>query len=45
MFYNSFEENAPVYRNRNLRHMLDLLLNEKQKRETWYYPESAYWIT
>ncbi|MES2621627.1 MAG: hypothetical protein V4615_12320 [Bacteroidota bacterium] len=45
MFYNTFEEKAPVYRNKNLQHMLHLLLLEKQKRETWYYPESAYWIT
>ena len=45
MFYNTFEEKAPVYRNQNLRHILDQLLQEKQVRETWYYPESAYWIT
>lgn len=45
MFYNTFEEKAPVYRNENLRHMLDLLLVEQKQRETWYYPESAYWIT
>jgi len=45
MFYSVSEEKAPVYRNKNLRHMLDLLLKEKEVRETWYYPESAYWIT
>ncbi len=45
MFYTISEEKAPVYRNKNLRHMLDLLLKEKEVRETWYYPESAYWIT
>ncbi len=45
MFYTISEEKAPVYRNENLRHMLELLLKEKQQRETWYYPESAYWIT
>ncbi len=45
MFYTISEESAPVYRNKNLRHMLDLLLKEKETRETWYYPESAYWIT
>ncbi|MDX2003254.1 MAG: hypothetical protein SFW35_12515 [Chitinophagales bacterium] len=45
MFYSATDEKAPVYRNENLRHMLDMLLQEKQVRETWYYPESAYWIT
>ncbi|HLP18992.1 MAG TPA: hypothetical protein VK174_01750 [Chitinophagales bacterium] len=45
MWYTIAEKQAPVYRNENLRHMLDLLLVEQQKRETWYYPESAYWIT
>jgi hypothetical protein len=25
--------------------MYRFLLAEHQKRETWYYPESAYWIT
>ncbi len=45
MFYNIFEENAPVYRNKNLQHMLEIFKSEVKKRETWYYPESAYWIT
>lgn len=45
MFYTISEEKAPVYRNENLRHMLDILMKEKQVRETWYYPESAYWVT
>lgn len=45
MFYTISEEKAPVYRNENLRHMLDILMEEKQVRETWYYPESAYWVT
>lgn len=45
MWYTIAEKQAPVYRNENLRHMLDLMLVEQQKRETWYYPESAYWIT
>ncbi len=45
MFYDMTEPQAPVYENENLRHMFDLLLEEKEVRETWYYPESAYWIT
>lgn len=45
MFYTATEEKAPVYQNENLRHMLDKLHEEIAVRETWYYPESAYWIT
>jgi hypothetical protein len=45
MFYDMTEENAPVYENKNQRHTYDFLLREHAKRETWYYPESAYWIT
>ncbi len=45
MFYTCFEEKAPVYRNENLQHVYQELLRENQVRETWYYPESAYWIT
>lgn len=45
MFYDMTEENAPVYENKNQRHMYDFLLQQMQQRETWYYPESAYWVT
>ncbi|HXH19630.1 MAG TPA: hypothetical protein VNJ07_11170 [Chitinophagales bacterium] len=45
MFYSLRDEKAPVYQNENLKHMLDALLAEQKQRETWYYPESAYWIT
>jgi hypothetical protein len=45
MFYDMTEPQAPVYENQNLQHMYNLLLQEKEVRETWYYPESAYWIT
>ncbi len=45
MFYTISEEKAPVYQNENLRHMLDEMMKEKDVRETWYYPESAYWVT
>lgn len=45
MFYGLTDKKAPVYQNENLLHMLDLLQEEQQVRETWYYPESAYWIT
>jgi len=45
MFYTAFDEKAPVYGNKNLRHMLDFHKHQQLERETWYYPESAYWIT
>lgn len=45
MFYTLNDEKAPVYGNTNLQHMRDMMLREKEERETWYYPESAYWIT
>jgi hypothetical protein len=45
MFYNISERKAPVYKNTNLRHMLETFKKEVKARECWYYPESAYWIT
>lgn len=45
MFYDMTEPNAPVYENKNQRHQFDFLLNQMKQRETWYYPESAYWVT
>lgn len=45
MFYSLKDEVAKVYGNENLQHMLHILLEEKELRETWYYPETAYWIT
>lgn len=45
MFYDMTESNAPVYENKNQRHMFDFLLEQMKQRETWYYPESAYWVT
>ncbi len=45
MFYTLFDTFAPVYGNENLLHMQRLLRQYMKERETWYYPESAYWIT
>ncbi len=45
MFYTLNDTLAPVYGNENLLHMRDMLLQDRQQRETWYYPESAYWVT
>ncbi len=45
MFYELNDEKAPVYGNKNLKHMFDLMKKEQAQRETWYFPESAYWVT
>ncbi|MGE4317418.1 MAG: hypothetical protein AB7E96_00830 [Deferribacterales bacterium] len=45
MFYSLDEEQAPVYGNSNIKFMLEKLREEKRKRETWYWPESSYWVT
>ncbi|MCH2043204.1 MAG: hypothetical protein MK212_03630 [Saprospiraceae bacterium] len=45
MFYSAVDEKAPVYENENLKHMYDQLEQAQKTRETWYYPESAYWVT
>jgi len=45
MFYSLTDTLAPVYENQNLTHMFDLMQEEHKLRETWYYPESAYWVT
>lgn len=45
MFYGLTDTAAPVYQNKNLLHLLDLLKEQQKQRETWYFPESAYWIT
>jgi hypothetical protein len=45
MFYDMTEPNAPVYENKNQRHQFEFMLDQMKERETWYYPESAYWIT
>ncbi len=45
MFYGLLDEKTPVYRNENFEHLKDLLIESNAYRETWYFPESAYWIT
>lgn len=44
MCYSASEQSAPVYGNRNQRFMLTLARQEAQRRETWYWPESSYWV-
>lgn len=45
MSYSMTEPHAPVYENENQRHVFEFMKRENQIRETWYYPESAYWVT
>lgn len=45
MFYTLTDTFAPVYGNHDLLHMQDVLHKNIKERETWYYPESAYWVT
>jgi hypothetical protein len=45
MFYSISEESAPVYGNKNQQFMFDMMQSEKINRETWYWPESSYWVT
>lgn len=45
MCYSMTEAHAPVYENENQRHVFEFMKRENKIRETWYYPESAYWVT
>ncbi len=44
MCYSATEAKAPVYGNRNQRFMFEAAAMESQRRETWYWPESSYWV-
>jgi hypothetical protein len=44
MCYSASESKAPVYGNQNQRFMLDAAKEESRRRETWYWPESSYWV-
>ncbi|MCI5055217.1 MAG: hypothetical protein MRY83_03860 [Flavobacteriales bacterium] len=45
MFYGLTDQKAPIYNYENLLHKTEHLLKWKDQRETWYHPESAYWVT
>lgn len=45
MFYGLQDSSTPVYRNKDFSHLRNLLVESKEYRDTWYFPESAYWIT
>jgi len=44
MCYSVSEPHAPVYGNVNQCFMLDAARDEVRRRETWYWPESSYWV-
>jgi len=44
MCYSASEPKAPVYGNANQRFLLDAARAENARRETWYWPESSYWV-
>ena len=44
MCWSASEQKAPVYGNSNQCFMLDAARSEKDRRETWYWPESSYWV-
>lgn len=44
MCYSVSEAHAPVYGNHNQRFMLRVARKEQSRRETWYWPESSYWV-
>jgi len=44
MCYSASEPKAPVYGNQNQRFMLEAAIAESKRRETWYWPESSYWV-
>ena len=44
MSYSASEPKAPVYGNLNQCFMLDAARCETGRRETWYWPESSYWV-
>lgn len=38
------DEHAPMYGNENFEFMKNFMLQEKDKRRTWFYPETSYFI-
>jgi hypothetical protein len=45
MFYAIDEPSAPVYDDINFKGMLCRAIRENKRRDTWYWPESAYWVS
>lgn len=45
MCYGLQDSFTPVYRCKNFSHLYRSILEERERRSVWYYPESAYWVT
>jgi len=43
-YFSLYDEKAPMYTNKNFKHILDYTLKMNKVRPTWYYPETSYWI-
>jgi len=44
MFYGLRDRRAPVYGREDFRDTREFLLEEKERRSVWYYPETSYFI-
>jgi hypothetical protein len=44
MFYGLIDKKAPMYGNKDFSGIKNFLLEQKDKRPTWYYPETGYWV-
>lgn len=42
--YGLSDDSAPMYGNKDFKHILNFMLQEKDKRRTWFYPETSYFI-
>jgi hypothetical protein len=45
MCYALTDTHVPVYELQNFNHLHQMLKDQNKVRETWFYPESAYWVT
>lgn len=43
-YYSLNDESAPMYGNKNFSKMRDFMLEQNEKRRTWFYPETSYFI-
>lgn len=42
--YGLNDELAPMYGNKNFHEIRDFMVQEKEKRRTWFYPETSYYL-
>lgn len=43
-FYGLTDASAPIYGRKDFSDMLEFMKQENDKRPTWYYPETSYWV-